>query len=97
MSEKSNRTVQYCCNIFVECSINAISNYSYSSILIGTFCNCLSYKKFLIMASCKELSNSLKALIVKLWKDRESYRNISSNLNISFTTISSFIARFKDT
>ena len=36
-----------------------------------------------------------KALIVKLWKDGESYRNISSNLNIPFTTISSYIARFK--
>ena len=47
------------------------------------------------MARGKELSNSQKALIVKLWKDGESYRNISSNLNISFTTISSFIARFK--
>ncbi len=47
------------------------------------------------MARCKELSNSQKALIVKLWKDGESYRNISSNLNIPFTMISLFIARFK--
>ena len=47
------------------------------------------------MASGKELSNSQKALIVKLWKDGESYRNILSNLNITFTAISSFIARFK--
>ena len=47
------------------------------------------------MARSKELSNSQKALIVNLWKDDESYRNISSNLNISFTTISSYIARFK--
>ena len=47
------------------------------------------------MARGKELSNSQKALIVKLWKDGESYRNISSNLNIPFNTISSFIARFK--
>ena len=47
------------------------------------------------MARGKELSNSEKALIVKLWKDGESYRNISSNMNIPFTTISSFIARFK--
>ena len=64
-------------------------------ILTGTFCNCLSYKKVLIIARGKELSNSQKALIVKLWKDGESYRNISSNLNIPFTPISSFIARFK--
>ena len=47
------------------------------------------------MARGKELSNSQKALSIKLWKDGESYRNILSNLNISFTTISSFIARFK--
>ena len=47
------------------------------------------------MAKGKELSNSQKALIVKFWKDGESYRNIPSNLNIPFTTISSFIARFK--
>ena len=47
------------------------------------------------MARCKELSNSQKPLIVQLGKDRESYRNISSNLNIPFTTINSFIARFK--
>ena len=64
-------------------------------ILTRTFCNCLSYEKVLIMARGKELSNSQKALIIKLWKDGESYRNISSNLNIPFTTISSFIARFK--
>ena len=65
-------------------------------ILTGTFYNCKSYEKVLIMARGKELSNSQKILIVKLWKDRESYRNISSNLNIPFTTISSFIARFKN-
>ena len=47
------------------------------------------------MASGKELSHSQKALTVNLWKDGESYRNISSNMNISFTTISSFIAKFK--
>ena len=64
-------------------------------ILTGTFCNCLSYEKVLIMARGKELSNSQKALTVKLWKDGESYRNISRNLNIPITTISSFIARFK--
>ena len=64
-------------------------------ILIGTFCYRLSYKKVLIMARGKELSNSQKALIVKLWKDGEIYRNIPSNLNIPFTTISSFIAMFK--
>ena len=34
-------------------------------------------------------------MIVKFFKVRESYRNISSNMNISFTTISSFIVRFK--
>ena len=48
------------------------------------------------MARGKELSNSQKALTVKLWKDEESFRYISSNLNMSFTMISSFIARFKD-
>ena len=37
----------------------------------------------------------LYLLIIKLWKYGESYRNISSNLNIPFTTISSFLARFK--
>ena len=47
------------------------------------------------MVRGKELSNSHKTLIVKLWKDEESYGNISSNLNIPFITISSFIARFK--
>ena len=47
------------------------------------------------MERVKELSNSLKSLIVKLWKDGESYRNMLSNLNIPFTTISLFIARFK--
>ena len=47
------------------------------------------------MARGKELSNSQKTLIVKLWKDGESYRNISSNPNNPFTTITSFIARFK--
>ena len=47
------------------------------------------------MAKGKEWSNSQKVLIVKLWKDGESYRNISSNLNIPFTTISSFISRFR--
>ena len=65
-------------------------------ILTGTFCDCLSYEKLLIMARGKELNNSQKALIVNLWKDGESYRNVSSNLNIPFTTISSFIARLKD-
>ena len=64
-------------------------------IVTGTFCNCLSYEKVLIKAGCKGLSNSQKALFVKLWKDGESYKNISSNLNILFTTISSFIAMFK--
>ena len=53
-------------------------------ILTRTFRNCFLYEK--------ELSNSQKALIVKLWKDGENYRNISSNVNIPFTTISSFIA-----
>ena len=64
-------------------------------ILTGTFCNCLSFENFLIMTRGKELSNSQKALIVKLWKDEESHRNISSNLNIPFATISSFITSFK--
>ena len=72
-------------------SVNVVS----LKILTGTFCNCLSYEKVLTMARGKELGNSQKALIVKLWKDGESYRNISGNLNIPFSTISSFIAQFK--
>ena len=63
--------------------------------LTGTLYDCLSYEKVLIMARDKELSHSQKVVIVQLWKDRESYRNISSNLNIPFMTTSSFIARFK--
>ena len=46
----------------LEGSNNAIS----LKILTGTFCNRLSYEKFLIMARGKDLSNSQKALIVKL-------------------------------
>ena len=64
-------------------------------ILTGIFSNSLSYEKVLYIAGGKELSNSQKVLFVELWKDGESYKNISSNLNIPFTTISSFIARFK--
>ena len=42
------------------------------------------------------MRNSRKALIFELWKDGKSYGNIlNNNLNIPFTTISSFIARFK--
>ena len=62
-------------------------------ILTRTFWNCLSNEKVLIMARGKQLSNSQKAPIVKLWIDGE--RNILSNLNIPFTLISSFIAKFK--
>ena len=47
------------------------------------------------MVRDKELSNSQKSLIVKFWKDGESYQNISSNLNIPFTMMSSFITMFK--
>ena len=36
----------------------------------------------------KELANLQKELIVKLWKEGKSYRKISDNLNIPFTTIS---------
>ena len=64
-------------------------------ILTGTFCNCLSYETVLIMVKGKELSNSQKAMIVKVWKEGECYRNISSSLNIPFTTVSLLIARFK--
>ena len=111
MSEKSNRSVQYCCNNFLDCSNNAISTQSLLSrifplmlsvtiaslkILTATSCNCLSYEKVLIIArGNKKLSTSQKAMIVKLCERWKSYRNISSNLNIPFTTISSFIARFK--
>ena len=34
-------------------------------ILTRSFCNCFSYRKVLIMARGKELSNSQKALIIK--------------------------------
>ena len=64
-------------------------------ILNGSFWNCLSCDKVLIMARGKELSNSSKALIVKLWKDGEGYGNILSNLNVPFNTIGLYIARFK--
>lgn len=47
------------------------------------------------MAKSKELTSSQKQLIVSLWKDGNSYRKIASNLNIPFTTVASFIARFK--
>ena len=64
-------------------------------ILTGTFCNCLWYKKILIMVRRKKLSNSQKAQIVNLWKDGESYRNISNNQNIPLSSTSLFIARSK--
>ena len=64
-------------------------------ILSRTFGNCLSYENILTMARGKKLSNSQKALVIKPWKDGESYKNISSDLNIPFIKISSFIARFK--
>ena len=63
-------------------------------ILTKTFCNCLSYEK-VFMTRGKKLRNSQKAQIIKFSKDGESYSNITSNLNIPFTPISSFIARFK--
>ena len=47
------------------------------------------------MLKGKELTISQKQQILSLWKDGNSYRTISSNLNIPFTTIASFIARFK--
>ena len=64
-------------------------------ILTRTFRNYLSYEEVLITARGKELNNLQKPLIVKLWKDEERYRNISSNQNISFIMITSFIAMFK--
>ena len=47
------------------------------------------------MASGKELTNSQKEQIVKLWKEGKSYKKMSDNQNIPFPTISSFIARYK--
>ena len=47
------------------------------------------------MARAKELTNSHKELLVKLWKEGKQYRKMSDSLNIPFTTISSFIARNK--
>ena len=49
----------------------------------------------IIIARGKELTNSQKDQIVKLWNEGKSYRRISDNLYISFTTISSFNARYK--
>ena len=73
-------------------SVNIVS----LKIRTGTFGNCSSYEEILIMArDKKKLSNSQKASIIKLWKDGASSRNISSNPNIPFTTISSFIVGFK--
>ena len=65
-------------------------------ILTGTFCYSWSCEKVLIKARAKELNASQKALIVKLWKDGESYRNISSDLNIPFTTKGSFLQGVED-
>ena len=47
------------------------------------------------MARGNELTKSQKELIVELWKDGERYRKMSDDLNILFTTISSFIAMYK--
>ena len=47
------------------------------------------------MARGKELTNSKNELIVKLWREGKSYRKMSDNLNITFTTISSFITKYK--
>lgn len=47
------------------------------------------------MPKGKELTISQKQHILSLWKDGNSYRTISNNLNIPFTTIASFISRFK--
>ncbi|KAF2362667.1 Transposase Tc1-like [Trinorchestia longiramus] len=47
------------------------------------------------MARGKELTNSKKKRIVKLWKEGKSYRKMAENLVIPFTTISSFIAGHK--
>ena len=43
----------------------------------------------------KEISNSVKEIILEQWKAGESYKKISTNLRISFTTIALFIARYK--
>lgn len=48
------------------------------------------------MPKGKELTISQKQLILSLWKDGNSYRTISSNTNIPFTTIGSFITRYKN-
>ena len=42
------------------------------------------------------MTNSQKELIVKLGKEKKSERKMSVNLNILFATISSFIARYKN-
>lgn len=47
------------------------------------------------MARRKEMTCAQKELIIKLWNNGKSYRNISSDTNIPFSTIGSFIARFK--
>ena len=48
------------------------------------------------MPKGKELTISQKQLILSLWKDGNSYKTISSNTNIPFTTIGSFITRYKN-
>ena len=46
-------------------------------MLTGTFCNCLSYEKVLIMARGKELSNSQNALIFLSFEKMEKVIEIS--------------------
>lgn len=47
------------------------------------------------MAKGKELTSSQKQLILSRWKEGESYRKIASHLNVPFSTVASFIGRFK--
>uniref|UniRef100_A0A0L8G4R0 Sleeping Beauty transposase HTH domain-containing protein n=1 Tax=Octopus bimaculoides TaxID=37653 RepID=A0A0L8G4R0_OCTBM len=47
------------------------------------------------MAKSKELTNSVKNLIIEQWKAGKSYRKISKTVCIPFSTISSFIQRYK--
>lgn len=58
---------------------------------------CTSFSKVVTMAKSKELSNSEKEQILKLHKQGLSYRNISKNLEIPFSTIGSFILKWKKT
>ena len=109
VGEKSIRTMQisafktfkllYYSRLFkwniLESFINIISSYFCLENANRTFYRWYTCKMVIIIARGKELTNSQKDPIVKLWNEGKSYRRISDNLYISFTTISSFISSYK--